>query len=83
MISRTTNARINVVMCTICNISMMVFFCLAGNTDPKMSADLQREKSKLTHMVNGMHDIEKTFYDCLVTMTYENLSKYNKRFTIR
>ena len=59
---------------TICNIFMMVL-CLASNTDAKMSAELQREIRKLIHMVNGMCDIGKTFYDCLVTMTYENLSK--------
>ena len=26
-------------------------------------------------MVKGMHNIGKTFYDCLVTLTYESLSQ--------
>ena len=46
----------------------MMASCLAHNTDAKMSADLQIEIRKLTHMVNGMCDIGKTFYDYLVTM---------------
>ena len=30
-------------------------------------------------MVNGLRDIGKAFYDCLVTMTYESLSKVQKK----
>ena len=59
----------------------IIILCVTDDTDgsANISTDLRQEIVKLSEMVNGLHDIGKAFYNCLVTMTYESLSEVQKK----